>query len=67
MPVRPTNRFAQHDFGIAQMLKRVNLQNYVKGLVCKHVETFVQIQLNDVDAAFDTSLNIPVVNLNAVA
>ena len=62
-----TNRLAQHHLSVAQMLKRVDLQNHIKGLVCKHVEAFVQIQLNDIDAAFDTSLNVPIVNLNAIA
>ena len=49
------------------MLQGVDLQHHVKRSIVKQRQTFVQVQLNDVDAALHTSQHIGIINFDAVA
>ena len=59
--------FAQHDLGIAQMLQRIDLQHHVKRGVVKHRKAFVQVELDDVDAALHAGQHVGIGDLDAVA
>ena len=62
-----THRFAQHGFGIAQVLQRVDLQHHIKRLVGKQAQAFVQVQLQHIDAALHTGVHIGIAELHAIA
>ncbi len=81
MPVRPVREvgegddadaadargLAQHHFGIAQVLQRVDLQHDVEGGVVEHREAFVEVELDHVDAAPHALQHVAVGDLHAVA
>ena len=50
-PVRPTRRLAQHGFGIAQVLQRVDLQHHVKAVVVEHGQPLVEVELDHIHPA----------------
>jgi len=59
--------FAQHDFGIAQMLQRADLQHDVEAGVLEHRQTFVEVELDDLHAALHAGQNVGIVDFDAVA
>ncbi len=60
-------RFAQHHLGIAKVLQRVNLQHHVEGVVVKHGQALVQVQLQHAHTCGYTRLDFGVVNFNTIA
>ena len=62
-----TGSFAQHHFGVAQVLQRVDLQHHVKTVVAKHGQAFVQVELDHIDSALHAGQHVGVVNLHAIA
>ena len=59
--------FAQHGFGVAQVLQRVDLQHQVEGIVLEQRQAFVQIELDHVDAGAHAGQHMLVADLDAVA
>jgi hypothetical protein len=59
--------FTQHHFGIAQVLKRVNLEHHVKAVVFKNGQAFFEVKLKYIDPTGKTSVNFGVVDFHAIA
>ena len=60
-------RLAQHALGVAQVLQRVELQHDVEAAVVEQRQAFLEVQLDDVDAALVAGEHVGVGDLDAVA
>ena len=60
-------RLAQHLLGVAQVLQRVELQHDVEAAVLEQRQPFLEVELDDVDAALRAGEHVGVGDLDAVA
>jgi len=59
-------RLAQHLLGVLQVLQRVELQDDVEASVVEERQAFLEVELDDVDAAPVAGEHVGVVDLDAV-